>query len=72
MSGYFRCNFCSDLTDLSNNLASFILKISTSIERLNRERKANDLLHDYLPVSKSILFITDDQYTYYLKTKLLL
>lgn len=49
----------------------YILKISTSIERLNRERKANDLLHDYLPVSKSILFITDDQYTYYLKTKLI-
>ncbi len=51
--------------------SKYILKISTSFDRLDRERKANDLLKDYLPVSQSIVFISDDKYTYYLKTKLI-
>lgn len=49
----------------------YILKISTSFDRLNREKNANDLLIDFLPVSKTILFISDNQYTYYLKSKLI-
>ncbi len=58
--------------DLVYNISNeYILKISSSFERLDRERKANDLLIDYLPVSKSVLFIKDDKYTYYLKTKLI-
>lgn len=57
--------------DLVYSIGSeYILKISSSFDRLDRERKANDLLKDYLPVSKSIVFISDDKYTYYLKTKL--
>lgn len=57
--------------DLVYNINNeYILKISSSFDRLDRERKANDLLTSYLPVSKSILFITDNNYTYYLKTRL--
>lgn len=57
--------------DLVYNIGNeYILKISTSFDRLDRERKANDLLKDYLPVSKSIAFISDNKYTYYLKTRL--
>lgn len=58
-----------DLVYNVNN--EYILKISTSFDRLNREKMINDLLSEYLPVSKSILFITDDKYTYYLKTRLI-
>ena len=57
--------------DLVFNIGNeYILKISTSFDRLDRERKANDLLKDYLPVSRSIAFISDNKYTYYLKTRL--
>ena len=57
--------------DLVYSIGSeYILKISTSFDRLDRERKTNDLLKDYLPVSKSIVFISNDRYSYYLKTKL--
>ena len=57
--------------DLVYNIGNeYILKISTSFDRLDRERKANDLLKDYLPVSRSIAFISDNKYTYYLKTRL--
>ena len=46
----------------------YILKISNNLERLNREKKINDFLLGKLPVSKSIAYVIENGYAYYLKT----
>lgn len=48
----------------------YILKISKNKERLKREKVANDYLINKLPVSQSVLYLEDDNYSYYVKTKL--
>lgn len=46
----------------------YILKVSKNIERLTKEKNANDYLKDYLNVSHSILFFVEDNTAYYLKS----
>ena len=45
----------------------YILKISIDKERTRKEKEVNDYLSKRLPVSKTILYIEDDKYAYYLK-----
>ena len=54
--------------DVSNQ---FILKISLDKERTKREKKINDYLSSKLPVSQSVVYVEDEKYAYYLKTKLI-
>ncbi len=46
----------------------YILKISKNIERLHREKTANDWLAKRLPVSESVVFAEENGRAYYLKT----
>lgn len=48
----------------------YILKVSTNKILLKNEKMNNDLLEDKLPVSKSIIYIEDKDYGYYLKSKI--
>lgn len=48
----------------------YILKISKNKDRLEREKAANDYLINKLPVSQSVLYLEDVNYSYYVKTKL--
>lgn len=59
---------CSDdLVFMFEN--KYILKISSNIDRLMREKEKTDFLFsNHIPGSKSICFICDDEYAYYLRT----
>lgn len=58
--------------DLVYDVANkYILKISVDKERTKREKERNDYLFTKLPVSQSVLYIEDEKYAYYLKTKLI-
>lgn len=50
---------------------SYILKISTNIERLTKEKEINDYLKDKVIVSKTVEFIIYHDTAYYLKTQVL-
>lgn len=67
-----RCiNINHNSGDLVYNVeGNYILKISTNKERLKREKKVNDYLHGKLPTSKSIMYVEDKKYAYYIKTRL--
>ena len=54
--------------DINNE---YILKISFDKDKLLREKVVNDELENKLPLSKSILFIENDNLYYYLKTKVI-
>lgn len=54
--------------DINNE---YILKISTNKELLLKEKNNNDLLDGKIPVCKSIIYVEDDKYAYYIKTKLI-
>ena len=53
--------------DINNE---YILKISKNKERLLKEKEVNDLFYNKLPVSKSILYIEDKEYSFYIKSKI--
>lgn len=46
----------------------YILKITTNIEALKREKRANDFLYGKINVSKTIIFIEENNRGYYLKS----
>lgn len=48
----------------------YILKISENVERLKREKEANDFLAKKVPVSQTICFVEEEGKAYYLKTQL--
>lgn len=50
--------------------SDYILKISENMERLGRERTANDYLTGKLPVSQTVLYTEEEGKAYYLKTML--
>lgn len=47
----------------------YILKVSLNKELLLREKESNDLLINYLPVSRTIIYLEDDRFAYLIKTK---
>ena len=48
----------------------YILKISENVERLKREKEANDFMMDKIPVSQTVAFARKGSKSYYLKTQL--
>lgn len=67
---------CININHTSGDLVynvegNYILKISTNKERLKREKVVNDYLLRKLPVSKSVMYVEDEKYAYYVKTKLI-
>ena len=47
----------------------FILKISNNIDRLRREKDANDFLKGKVPASETVCYIEEENRAYYLKTQ---